>query len=79
MYSHLTMTDLETGLVELGASPKNNGTLELIVSRPAVGERIVLEQGQLDTADGLIGDNWRARGSKILWMAVHALMHRSPS
>lgn len=37
--------------------------VELIVRRPAVGEREVLAVGTLDAGTGLVGDNWRARGS----------------
>ncbi|MEK7690236.1 MAG: MOSC domain-containing protein [Bdellovibrionota bacterium] len=39
-------------------------TLELIVRRPTVGEREILEEGQLDLAQGLVGDGWLNRGSK---------------
>jgi MOSC domain-containing protein YiiM len=34
----------------------------MIVRRPAVGEREVLQEGQLDPAEGLVGDSWCARG-----------------
>jgi hypothetical protein len=44
-------------------SPKNEGVLELIVRRPRVGEREVLQEGKLDVADGLVGDTWSTRGS----------------
>src|SRR5215831_9115692 len=62
-YRHLTMTGLEAGLAELGQSPRNNGKVEMIVSRPAIGERIVMERAELDLVEGLMGDNWRVRGS----------------
>jgi hypothetical protein len=35
----------------------------MIVRRPAVGEREVLEQGVLDLVDGLVGDSWSRRAS----------------
>jgi hypothetical protein len=60
---HLTMAELEAGLDEIRRSPKDGGVLSLIVRRPQVGEREVLAQGQLDLAEGLVGDNWRTRGS----------------
>jgi hypothetical protein len=44
-------------------SPKDAGALELIVRRPRVGEREVLEEGRLDLAEGLVGDSWKERGS----------------
>ena len=37
--------------------------LELIVRRPAVGVREVLETGELDLVEGLVGDTWKDRGS----------------
>lgn len=60
---HLTMEELEDGLEEIRQSPQQGGTLELIACRPAVGERKVLEEAELSVEEGLVGDNWRARGS----------------
>jgi hypothetical protein len=59
---HLTREELDAGLDEIRRSPRNAGTLELIVRRPDVGEREAVEVAELDLADGLVGDNWRARG-----------------
>ena len=42
-----TSEDLEAGLDEVRRSPRDNGTLELIVRRPAEDEREVLEVGEL--------------------------------
>jgi len=60
---HLTLDELEAGLPGLLTSPRDQGTLELIVRRPAIGAREVLETGELDLADGLVGDTWKLRGS----------------
>lgn len=60
---HLTITELEAGLDEIRRSPKDEGLLEMIVRRPQPGEREVLAEGELHPADGLVGDNWRVRGS----------------
>jgi hypothetical protein len=57
------MEELEAGLDEIRRSPKDEGVLELIVRRPLVDEREVLEEGELHLADGLVGDSWRTRGS----------------
>ena len=35
----------------------------MIVARPAEGERVELEVGELTCEDGLVGDDWRTRGS----------------
>lgn len=58
------MTELEAGLTDVGRSPKDGGVLEMIVRRPDVGAREIVQDGQLDLAEGLVGDNWKARTSK---------------
>ncbi len=63
---HLTTTELEAGLDEIRLAPKDSGLLQLIVRRPSVDERERVESGQLDTAEGLVGDNWRSRGSSSM-------------
>jgi MOSC domain-containing protein YiiM len=62
--THLTTEELEAGLGRIEAAPKAEGVVELIVRRPAEGEREVLEEGVLDLDEGLVGDMWRIRGSK---------------
>jgi len=57
------MEELEAGLEVIRQSPKDRGVLELIVRRPQVGCREVLNEAELDLAQGLVGDNWRTRGS----------------
>ncbi|MEA3337066.1 MAG: MOSC domain-containing protein [Chloroflexota bacterium] len=60
---HLTMEELQTGLDLIRRSPKDDGVLAMIVRRPQVDEREVLEEGRLDLQEGLVGDNWKARGN----------------
>ena len=60
---HLSLADLETALPAALRSPKDEGTLELIVRRPAVDRRDVLETAELDLATGLVGDTWNLRKS----------------
>jgi hypothetical protein len=62
--THLTMSELEAGLEEIGRSPKDGGVVEMIVRRPQVGEREILQEGQLDLVDGLVGDSWKNRSSR---------------
>ena len=61
--AHLTTADLESALDELRASPTDGGRVELVVRRPRVGEREVLDEGTLDVREGLVGDSWATRGS----------------
>ena len=60
---HRTTEELEAGLDVIAGSPVGSGRLELIVRRPAVGEREVLDVGELDLTVGLVGDTWRVRPS----------------
>ena len=60
---HLTMAELEAALDQIRQSPKDEGVLDLIVRRPATGEREVLEEGELHLAEGLVGDSWKTRSS----------------
>jgi len=57
---HVSAAELEAGLPEILRSPATEGTVELIVRRPAEGEREVLEEAVLDLAQGLVGDRWWA-------------------
>lgn len=61
---HLTRAELEAGLDHIRQSPTDAGTLAMIVRRPAADRREVLSVAELDLADGLVGDSWRARGSR---------------
>jgi hypothetical protein len=61
---HPTLAELEARLDTVRDAPADEGTLELIVCRPRAGEREVLEEGRLDLVEGLVGDNWKQRGSR---------------
>ena len=60
---HLTTAELEAGLDEIRRAPRDEGILELIVRRPRVDAREVLDAGELSLAVGLVGDSWITRGS----------------
>lgn len=62
---HLDLASLELGLDHIRSSPATGGTLELIVCRPVANEREVCETATLDPAEGLVGDSWRRRGSRL--------------
>ena len=64
MTIHHSQAELEAGLAHVRAAPTDDGVLELIVRRPSVDEREVLEVGELSVAEGLVGDTWKDRGSK---------------
>ena len=60
---HLDAEALEAGLPEILDSPKDRGTLELIVRRPVIDGREILAEGELSLTEGLVGDTWNQRGS----------------
>jgi hypothetical protein len=60
---HLTTTELERGLDHIRRSPADDGRVALIVRRPAVDGRELLDEGALDLTVGLVGDTWSVRGS----------------
>lgn len=59
------MDDLPTGfdgqLDAIHQAPCDGGRLELIVRRPAVEEREILQEARLDPELGLVGDRWARR------------------
>jgi MOSC domain-containing protein YiiM len=60
---HLTRDELDAGLDAIRQAPRDEGVLELIVRRPAVGEREILDVAELSVDEGLTGDGWRNRGA----------------
>ena len=62
--THLATAELEASLEHLRAAPSDVGHVDLIVRRPSIGEREVLESGELNLGEGLAGDTWIERGSR---------------
>ena len=60
---HRPLAEIERIAAATDSSPIEDGTVEMIVCRPAADERRVLSEGVLDTAHGLRGDTWEARGA----------------
>jgi len=58
MSNHRTEAELLTGLEFIKQSPKDQGTLQLIVIRPKGNEQIVLADCQLSSRLGVHGDDW---------------------
>ena len=79
----LELAVLEAGLDEIRRSPLDEGTVELIVRRPADNERETLAEALLDTSAGLVGDVWLdedgdpARQVTVMNARVVALLARS--
>lgn len=61
--AHLPADLLDQGLDLVRASPRDAGTVTLLVTRPGVDERVLHDRGELDLVQGLVGDTWAERGS----------------
>jgi MOSC domain-containing protein YiiM len=61
---HFDLATLQAGLDQVRAAPKDGGHVELICRRPETEQRELVDEAVLDERDGLVGDNWSARGSK---------------
>lgn len=58
----LDTTTLEAGLEHIQGSPRDSGTVEMIVRRPEVDVREELEEAVLEPGIGVVGDDWNQRG-----------------
>ena len=56
--THKTAAELEAGMHGVLDAPGDEGPVRLVVRRPGGGEREILDEGQLDTERGLVGDDW---------------------
>ena len=59
----MTTEQLDTRIDHIAAAPSDVGSLELVVARPAKGERLVPDSAKLQPGVGLVGDNYLERGS----------------
>jgi len=62
--THLSTIELEAGLDDIRQAPKENGVLKMIVRRPHVDGREIVNEAELNLEVGLVGDTWKTRGSK---------------
>jgi hypothetical protein len=62
---HLTTEQLEAGLERVLDAPVDDGVLEMVLRRPAVDAREVLDVAELTFAEGVAGDTWNQRSSKL--------------
>ncbi len=58
---HRSPNRFDSQLEAVHAAPRDAGRLELIVRRPAVDEREILDEAVLDLERGLVGDRWATR------------------
>jgi hypothetical protein len=56
--SHLTRSELEAGLSRVLESPRDGGTVEMLILRPSEGARITPESAEVSAERGMHGDRW---------------------
>jgi MOSC domain-containing protein YiiM len=61
--AHRTSAELDALLDHVLAAPAEQGTVTMVVRRPAEDAREILGVGRLTVAGGLEGDDWKHRGS----------------
>ncbi|MDQ2690803.1 MAG: MOSC domain-containing protein [Chloroflexota bacterium] len=61
---YVSKEQLEAGMDYIRQSPKDLGLLKMIVRRPLEDEREILEEGELNLSEGLVGDTWKMRSSR---------------
>lgn len=61
---HRGADDLAAGLESVRSSPRDEARVELLVVRPAVGDRETPAEVIVDLERGLLGDTWQERGSR---------------
>ena len=58
-----TFDELQAMTDDIRNAPSDTGLVALIVRRPAVDEREIVNEARLDVAEGLVGDTWQVRGN----------------
>jgi hypothetical protein len=61
----LDLAALEAGLDHIRQSPTGEGTVEIIIRRPADNEREELAEARIDEAGGVVGDVWSTESGDI--------------
>lgn len=64
MHTLKTLDELELGWETGEKSPSDIGTVAMITCRPNNGERVILDSAEVDVVVGVVGDNWKTRGSR---------------
>ena len=55
------MSTQAADLSSIAGSPSDRGTVVMIVARPAVDRRTVVERAEIEAGSGLVGDSWSSR------------------
>ena len=63
--SHRNMDELRAAVDTIRQAPSDQGTVALVVRRPEQNRREVLDEGEFDEIQGLVGDTWPQRRSRL--------------
>lgn len=76
MAMYRTAAELAAFEGELRRAPRDVGSLDLVVRRPAAGLREVLDEGNLTFAHGLVGDRWATSRRRHLDSQINVMSSR---
>ena len=62
--AHLSTDQIDEGIAALAPAPINNGQVVSLLIRPETDQREVVSQVHVIPGEGIVGDNYIARGSK---------------
>jgi len=62
--SEMKLDELQRGLAHVLGSPREEGRVEMVVRRPAEGEREVLSEARIEAGRGVVGDRWAAKPTR---------------
>ena len=62
--AHLSTDQIDEGIAALAPAPINNGQVVSLLIRPETDQREVVSQVHVIPGEGIVGDNYLARGSK---------------
>ena len=60
---HVSLSDLEGKLLEIGPAPKERGQAVALFARPGTNQRTTLDRAMLTKAAGMPGDRWSQKDS----------------
>ena len=62
--SDMRVDEMQRGLAHVLGSPREEGRVEMVVRRPAEGEREVVTEARIEPGRGVVGDRWAAKPTR---------------
>ena len=75
--SDTEIEELQRGLPHVLGSPREKGRVDMVVRRPAEGEREILTEARIEPGRGVVGDRWGAKPTRSREAEVTLMNARS--